>query len=97
MNNLHEYRIRFLDAGGACIDETSVVAESLDIATDYGGTIAAEMGTADFFVTSVSDVQIEKDTNQISKILGRVRTACLTAIRSIKTSSLAPLSAAKRG
>ena len=97
MKNLHDYRIRFLDAGGACIDETSVVAESLSIATDYGGTIGDEMGAADFFVTSVSDVQVEKDTNQISKILDRVRTACFTAIRSIKTSSLAPSSAAKQG
>lgn len=95
MNNLHDYRIRFLDAEGTFIDEVSLVAETLSVVSDCAGIIGAEMGAADFFVTSVSDIQTEKGTNRISMMSDRIRMACLMAIRSIKTVSLAPLSPGK--
>jgi hypothetical protein len=55
MDNLHEYQVRFLNAEGALIEGVRVLAESLAIATDRAGVIAAEMGAANFYITAKAD------------------------------------------
>jgi hypothetical protein len=95
MNNLHDYRIRFLDAEGTFIEDVPLVAESLSVAIDCAGTIGAEMGAADFFVTSMRDIEIEKDADMISFASSCIRSARLIALRAFKSGSLAPSSAAE--
>jgi hypothetical protein len=49
----NEYRIRFLDPEGVPIEDRPVLAESLTIAIRRAVEIAAEIGAADFFITSL--------------------------------------------
>jgi hypothetical protein len=57
MDNLHEYQVRFLNAEGALIEGVRVLAESLAVATERAGEIAAEIGAANFYVTAKADGQ----------------------------------------
>jgi len=55
VNNLHAYRVRFLDHEGALMKDLSVLAESLAVATDRAGTKALEIGASNFFITAKAD------------------------------------------
>lgn len=51
MNNLHNYRVRFLDADGAPIADRFIPAESLTVAFNHAEDIASEIEAADFYLT----------------------------------------------
>lgn len=52
MNELVDYQVRFLDAEGFLLDDIPLLAESLAVASDCARVIGAEIGAADFFITS---------------------------------------------
>jgi hypothetical protein len=51
MNNLHDYRVSFLDASGDAITHMSLMAETLVVANSHAGEIATEMDAADFIIS----------------------------------------------
>lgn len=53
MGNLNDYRIRFLNTEGVPVEDRPVAAESLAAAITCAVEIAAEIGAADFFITSL--------------------------------------------
>jgi hypothetical protein len=51
MNNLHDYRVSFLDASGDAITHMSLMAETLATANDRAGKIADEMDAANSIIS----------------------------------------------
>jgi hypothetical protein len=52
MDELTDFEVRFLDAGGALIRTMPVAAESVTVATCRAGEIASEIDAVDFYITS---------------------------------------------
>jgi hypothetical protein len=55
MNDLHNYQIRFFDPEGGLLEVVPLLAETLAVATDRAGVISAEIGAANFCITSKPD------------------------------------------
>lgn len=53
MNRLRNYKVAFLDAGGALIQKVSIPAESLTIAAQRAGEMATEIDAANYFITAL--------------------------------------------
>lgn len=56
MNNLHIYQVRFFDPRGALLEVVPLSAETLAVATDCANAIGADIGAANFAITSKPDL-----------------------------------------
>lgn len=54
MDGLRDYKVVFLDAGGAFIQTIPIPAETVASAAQRAGEIATKIDAADFFITLVS-------------------------------------------
>jgi hypothetical protein len=50
MDNINDYRVRFLDAAGTHFDVVVLEAETLTAATERAGEIASQIEAADFSI-----------------------------------------------